>query len=161
MVPVVQMIPTSTSGGTTVQSNNGAVTLYIPPGIAQENGTPIAVQLEVRPVETSRQAAIAIAAPELKTIQIEMRTPDGRPITQLSRPMYVEINFDQAEVEAAGVDPLTLRIRYSNDGITWTDAPTVIKDGKAQILVNHLTLFQLAGAKHRVIVPMVNAKRPG
>ena len=75
---------------------------------------------------------------------------------KLDRPILLDLAYSRAELQAAGIDgPASLHVRYSNDrGSTWTPAPSMVVDDRVIVQVDHLTLFSLAGSRHRQYLPV-------
>lgn len=125
-----------------VTSNNGALTLRLPPKSVAPDGQAVPFELSVEPATPVVPVG---AVPPLKTIEIRITTLDGQNVTQLAQPLEIEFAFTPEELAQASVDPSLLAIYYSNDGITWHALDTTIDHatGTARATVDHLTIFSL------------------
>jgi hypothetical protein len=151
------VIPASPTASVVVETSNKAVKVEIPPGVAQVNGTPVPVQVDVKPAEAPPVTNEQGNAVGVKSIQIEMHTLDGQRITQLAQPIRIEISYNDDELRNAGLTEQTLQIYYSSDGVSWYPLATVVDPTTktAYAIVDHLTTFALTGQRYRVVLPAV------
>jgi hypothetical protein len=146
-VPVSTTIPANSTATVTVTTSNQSLTLAIPPGAAQVNGQPVAVTVDVQPAAPPPPELSSSVGYGLKAVQINMTTTDGQKVTQLARPITIELAYSDAELASLGITPTDLKIYFTSDGFTWQALPTTVDTGRHVVvgLVDHLTTFALTG----------------
>lgn len=151
----------------TITTNNGQITLVIPPGSLLENGTPVPpgtlTTLNLVPQSTS--GAEAGVASELTAFQLQL-SANGTPITQFASnaPLQVTITYDPVAVAAAGLLPQNLQIYLVDSSGTVTPLPSTVDTVNHTVTasVPHLTSVVLAAPVSVVNIPAVaNASTSG
>jgi hypothetical protein len=143
------VIPANSTEVATVVSNNGQVTLAIPPNFVGEQDQEQNVGVTLVPTTLPTGTSLGNGATPLLVLQVNL-SDNGTPTAgqNFLQPLTLTVSYDPAQLAASGVDPATLKI-YLVDSTT--GAVTVLNsqvDTTAHTVtaaIPHLTDLALGG----------------
>lgn len=152
LYPIPNLNPDLPTNGGFITFEN--TTINFPPNSAQE---PLKLFLQKAPSVVILDALESVGS----TLVVTAKNLFGTSITQFNQ--LFTLTFDFSDQDLSRIDPETLQIYSSSDGVQWTPEITTVdrENKKASTQLNHLTQFALVGERIDTEAPVSSIELSG